>query len=415
MVDRNQEEKKKIPQSVIKYYEKFRNKSTSLKSFMIMGTRFDIEDKYEVIDAVGQGAYGIVVAAVDKSIADQENNQVAIKKIEKAFEHKIFTKRTLRELRILRLLKHENIIAIRTIMLPKSREKFDDIYVVYDLMETDLAQIIRSPQALTDEHIQFFIYQILRSLKFLHTSNIMHRDLKPRNLLVNSNCDLKLCDFGLARSLEIEEQALDMTDYVATRWYRAPELLLAHKDYSPSVDIWSVGCILAELLRRKPFLPGVDTKNQLELIIDLLGTPSEADIEKIPKEKTRKMIRNMPKKACKDFNQLFPGANPKAIDLIKKLLSFDPDRRITVEEALRHEYLANLHCPEDEPCGKPVEKLDFEFEMYSLNREQLKDLIYEEILLYHFPEFKDLYDKKKARHESLITHILSSENANLVS
>jgi serine/threonine protein kinase len=110
--------------------------------------------------------------------------------------------------------------------------------------------------------------------------------------------------------MEVEESAADMTDYVATRWYRAPELLLEHKDYTPAVDMWSVGCILAELIKRKPFLPGVDSRNQLELIIDLVGTPPESEVEKIPKEKIKKLIRLMPKKSPKDLGKMFPSANP---------------------------------------------------------------------------------------------------------
>jgi serine/threonine protein kinase len=323
MVDRQEHKEKKshkVPQSIISFYSKYQNKKSTLKSFLVMGTRFDVEDRYEVIDSVGQGAYGIVVAARDKQAADPENELVAIKKIEKAFEHKIFAKRTLRELKILRLLKHENVIGIKTILLPKSREHFDDIYVVSELMETDLAQIIRSPQPLSDEHCQFFMYQILRGLKYIHSANIMHRDLKPRNLLVNSNCDLKICDFGLARALDQKQKADVMTDYVATRWYRAPELLLSWKDYTSAVDVWSVGCIFAELLKRKPFLPGSDTRNQLELIFDVIGTPTEEEINSIPREKSRKLVRSLPKKKPKQLETLFPNASPIAIDLLKKIV-----------------------------------------------------------------------------------------------
>jgi len=241
----------------------------------------------------------------------------------------------------------------------------------------------------------------------------LHRDLKPRNLLVNSNCDLKICDFGLARAhgAELKQKSCVMTDYVATRWYRAPELLLAYKEYDSSVDMWSVGCILAELLRRKPFLPGTSTPNQLELIFDVMGTPSEEDIGNVPRERSKKLLRNMIKKKPKPFEVIFSNANPKALDLLKKLLVFDPKKRIKVEEALKHPYLATLHYPDDEPIRDPVPKAEFEFERYPLTLEQTRDLLYEETLLYHFPEFRTEYERKIAAKEDPSKHILFNDNA----
>ena len=167
------EEEWKVPQSIIDHYAKFKNKEVeSLKITKKVKTKFEIDKKYEIIDSVGQGAYGVVVAAKDKSTGEM----VAIKKIEKAFEHKVFTRRTLRELRICRLMKHDNVMGIKTILLPKSREEFNDLYVVSELMQTDLSSIIKSPQPLSDDHIQFFVYQIIRGLKYVHSSQVVHRD-----------------------------------------------------------------------------------------------------------------------------------------------------------------------------------------------------------------------------------------------
>ena len=209
-------------------------------SFEVGGTIFTLPKRYEVYETLGSGAYGTVVAANDTKKGKEQ--KVAIKKIERTFEHHLYAKRTLREIKILRLLQHDNVINIKTIIKPDSLKDFNEIYVVFDFMETDLGTIIKSDQELSLDHLRFFMYQILRGMKYIHSAGILHRDLKPRNLLVNSNCDLKICDFGLSRA-NIPElyDAGAMTDYVSTRWYRAPELLLGSEDYNLSVDMWAVG------------------------------------------------------------------------------------------------------------------------------------------------------------------------------
>lgn len=370
------------------------------KASKVIGSTFLLDERYQIEDTLGSGAYGVVVAARDS----RTGQRVAIKKIEKAFEHSTYTKRTLRELKIMRLLEHENIIRIDSIQLPKSREEFDDIYVIVELMETDLSSIIKSPQPLSDEHCQFFLYQILRGLKFMHSAGILHRDLKPRNLLVNANCDLKICDFGLARPVigDMKVSTSQMTDYVATRWYRAPELLLTYKTYTAAMDVWSVGCIFGELLLRKPLLPGTDANQQLEIIFNLIGTPSADDIKKIPHPRSREKVTRMLPRHGKDLSTVFRDANPHALDLLRRLLTFDPEKRISVEQALCHPYLEGLHFPDDEPTTVPVSLFDFEYERQILTMKDLKDLMYEEILLYHFSDKKQEYDRHKA--EYMATH-----------
>ena len=149
-------------------------------------------------------------------------------------------------------------------------------------MECDLAAIIRSGQPLTDAHFQSFIYQILCGLKYIHSANVLHRDLKPGNLLVNADCELKICDFGLARI-----QDPQMTGYVSTRYYRAPEIMLTWQKYDVEVDIWSAGCIFAEMLEGKPLFPGKDHVNQFSIITELLGTPPDDVIQTICSENVR--------------------------------------------------------------------------------------------------------------------------------
>ena len=371
--------------------------SINSRSIKVLGSSFQIDQRYDIHDTVGSGAYGVVVSARDTKTGEM----VAIKKIEKAFEHPTFTKRTLRELKILRLMQHENIIGIQTIQLPRTREEMDEIYVVSELMETDLSSVIRSPQPLEDEHCQFFIYQILRGLKYLHSASVLHRDLKPRNLLVNGSCDLKICDFGLARAdlPNLKVRAASMTDYVATRWYRAPEVLLTYKVYTKALDIWSVGCILGELLLRMPLLPGNDATHQLELIFNLIGTPTAEDIAAIPNPSSREKLLRLPRKSTGTLDTRFVNCNPEAVDLMKKMLVFDPKKRIAVENALEHPYLEQFRQADDEPTTDPVSIFDFEIEREVLTMRELKDMIYEEILLYHFPAKRAEYERLKRSYD----------------
>eukprot|EP00824_Muranothrix_gubernata_P011522 TRINITY_DN24975_c0_g1_i1.p1 TRINITY_DN24975_c0_g1~~TRINITY_DN24975_c0_g1_i1.p1 ORF type:complete len:389 (+),score=81.33 TRINITY_DN24975_c0_g1_i1:90-1256(+) len=353
-----------------------------IRSFMVCGTRFDVDTRYTLIKPIGHGAYGVVCSAKD----NERGEKVAIKKITKAFEHLTDTKRTLREIRLLTHFQHENIIAIRDILKPQSYEDFEDVYIVSELMDTDLHQIITSPQPLTDDHCQYFLYQILRGLKYIHSANVLHRDLKPSNLLLNGNCDLKICDFGLARIIAASQETSSqnsfvMTEYVATRWYRAPEIMLSFRDYDTAIDVWSVGCIFAELLGRKPLFPGRDYIHQLNLITNIIGTPSEEDITFIENDKARRYILSLPHKAKVPFQQLYPNANPHAIDLLEKMLLFDPSRRITVTGALEHPYLTALHDPTDEPIA--TELFNFEFENEKLTKDLLRRLIHDEMCKFH--------------------------------
>ncbi|CAI0444733.1 unnamed protein product [Linum tenue] len=231
--------------------------------YNVHGNLFEVSSKYvPPIRPIGRGAYGIVCAAVNS----ETQEEVAIKKIGNAFDNRIDAKRTLREIKLLRHMDHENVIAIRDIIRPPKKEAFNDVYIVYELMDTDLHQIIHSEQALTDDHCQYFLYQLLRGLRYVHSANVLHRDLKPSNLLLNANCDLKIGDFGLARTTSETDF---MTEYVVTRWYRAPELLLNCSEYTAAIDIWSVGCILGEIMTREPLFPGKDYVHQLRLITEV--------------------------------------------------------------------------------------------------------------------------------------------------
>lgn len=337
-------------------------------------TLFEIDTKYVPIKPIGRGAYGIVCSSLNR----ETDEKVAIKKIHNAFENSVDALRTLRELKLLRHLKHENVIALKDVMMPIHRRSFKDVYLVYELMDTDLHQIIKSSQALTNDHCQYFLFQLLRGLKYLHSANILHRDLKPGNLLINANCDLKICDFGLARTSKSKGQF--MTEYVVTRWYRAPELLLCCDNYGTSIDVWSVGCIFAELLGRKPIFPGTECLNQLKLIINILGSQREEDLAFIDNPKARRYIKSLPYSCGTSFSRLYPNANPLAIDLLQKMLVFDPSNRIGVTEALQHPYMASLYDPNSDPPAEVPIDLDIDED---LGEDMIREMMWKEMLHYH--------------------------------
>ncbi|KAK3013757.1 hypothetical protein RJ639_008783, partial [Escallonia herrerae] len=344
-------------------------------------TEYGEASLYEIQEVVGKGSYGVVAAAVDTHTGER----VAIKKINDVFEHVSDATRILREIKLLRLLRHPDIVEIKHIMLPPCRREFKDIYVVFELMESDLHQVIKANDDLTPEHYQFFLYQLLRALKYIHTANVFHRDIKPKNILANADCKLKICDFGLARvSFDDAPSAIFWTDYVATRWYRAPELCGSFfSKYTPAVDIWSIGCIFAEMLAGKPLFPGKNVVHQLDLVTDLLGTPPAETIARIRNEKARRYLGSMRKKAPIPFSQKFPNADPLALRLLERLLAFDHGDRPSAEEALADPYFASLANLNHEPSLQPISKFEFEFERRKLTKDDVRELIYREILEYH--------------------------------
>ena len=204
-------------------------------------------------------------------------------------------------------------------------------------MEADLHQLIYSKQKLEADHYQYFMYQILRGLQYMHSANIMHRDLKPSNILINADCDLKICDFGLSRGFGEVDEFLKKTAYVVTRWYRAPEVSLLNKSYNQSLDMWSVGCIFAELLQRQTLFPGDTNANQVIMVLRIMGVPEDEDLEFIDNEQAMVFIQRQKEKQleqgrkCIEWKQRIPHASDHTIVLLKGLLAFNPDKRITVE------------------------------------------------------------------------------------
>ncbi|XP_064633340.1 mitogen-activated protein kinase 14A-like isoform X2 [Lineus longissimus] len=329
---------------------------------------WEVPMRYVDLTPVGTGAYGQVCSARDKDTGIS----VAIKKLARPFQSAIHAKRTYREVKMLKHMDHENIIGLLDVFTPaESLKDFNDVYLVTHLMGADLNRILKAQQ-LSDDHIQFLIYQVLRGLKYVHSAGIIHRDLKPSNIAVNEDCELKILDFGLARQAESE-----MTGYVATRYYRAPEIMLNWMHYNQTVDVWSVGCIMSELMTGQVLFPGTDHIDQLLKIMGLVGKPSDDFIKRMNSDEAIRYIESLPNMKKKDFHYYFRGANPLAVDLLEKMLEMDPDNRITAAEALGHPYFNQYHDPTDEPES---EHYDESFEQEERSIPEWKEMCYERVM-----------------------------------
>ncbi|KAJ5265225.1 Mitogen-activated protein kinase hog1 [Penicillium chrysogenum] len=320
--------------------------------FQIFGTTFEITSRYMNLQPVGTGAFGLVCSARDQLTGQP----VAAKKIVKPFSSSVLSKRTYRELKLLKHLRHENIISLSDIFI----SPLEDIYFVTDILGTDLHRLMTS-RPLQEQFIQYFLYQILARLKYVHSAGVVHRDLKPGNILINENCDLKICDFGLARA-----QDPRMTGYVSTRYYRAPEIMLTWQKYDVEVDIWSAGCIFAEMLEEKPLPAG----NSPDDVIQTIGS-----------EKTLRFVKSLPKRERHPLANKFRNADADAVDLLERILVFNPTEWIRAAEALTHEYLAPYHDPTDEPVAQ--EKFDWSFTNLDLPVDTWKTMMYSETLDFH--------------------------------
>lgn len=350
------------------------------------------DKRYTFEKVLGQGAYGVVFSAFDK----KAKKYVAIKKVDDIFDTIIESKMMLREIKILQNMKHENVSGLIDVKIPikQSYLKFNSVFIVLDLMDTDLDQIIYSDQHLSIEHRRYFMYQMFRGIKYIHSANILHRDLKPSNILVNYNCNLKICDFGLARIQNgnykgnniihknsdcIEDNSL--SEYVTTRWYRAPEILLSLGRYGPELDIWSLGCIFAELILRNPLFPGKSALNQLAIINETIGSPTDHDLRNITNVKIKKYLNSLPQHPMVNWKELLKGACNDEIDLIKKMLTWDPSHRITAAEALKHPFFKQFHDPIDEPTACPMKECEFERKNISLH--EMRKNLWNEIQLFN--------------------------------
>lgn len=351
-----------------------------------------VENKYTVQQIVGEGANGVVCSAVDQTTG----GLVAVKRVSRGFDKVPVSVRVLRELKFLRLLRgHKNIVEIKDILMPASSKNFNDIFFVCNLMSTDLAHVLRSKTELSNLHMQYFMFQLLCGLYFLHSAGVFHRDLKPNNILIDNECGLRICDFGLARADFDDVPNLPIwTDYVATRWYRAPELIMTHfTRYSTAIDIWSAGCIFAEMMGNgKPLFPGKDGYDQLQHMTSVLGSPSEDAICKVKSARVRRHFRKLPRRGRRPFSQIFPHASKDACSLLGWILEFDPEKRPSALEALQHPYFRELYdpgcTPLPEPASDTIPQSEFVFERMKLDPVAMRKLFLEEISKYH-PEYRN--------------------------
>lgn len=295
-------------------------------------------DCYEKLNTLGQGTYGIVYRVRDKS----SGKEYALKKVkvDKDLFRDGFPVSCLREISILKTCFHENIVKLKEVVVGKEIEK---IYLVMEYCEQDLASLLDNlEKPFTESEVKCIIIQLLRGLKYLHENYIVHRDIKVSNLLLTDEGCLKIADFGLARTFSVPSKA--MTPNLVTLWYRPPELLLGATHHTTAVDMWAAGCILGELLLNKPLLPGKGEIQQLELIIDLLGTPSEniwSGFSQLP--------------ACQNFtlrqqpyNNLktkFPNLSPSGLRLLNFLFMYDPKKRASAQESLESNYFQEVPLP----------------------------------------------------------------------
>uniref|UniRef100_A0A8C4I530 mitogen-activated protein kinase n=1 Tax=Dicentrarchus labrax TaxID=13489 RepID=A0A8C4I530_DICLA len=310
-------------------------------------TVWEVPERYRDLKQVGTGAYGTVCSAWDR----RAGAQVAIKKLHRPFQSKLFAKRAYRELRLLKHMRHEN-------------RSFRGHFRPFLNADYKIK-------------LQFLVYQMLKGLKYIHSAGIIHRDLKPGNLAINPDCELKILDFGLARQADAE-----MTGYVVTRWYRAPEVILNWMHYTQTVDIWSAGCIMAEMLLGKPLFKGNDHLDQLREIMKITGTPAADFIVKLQSQDAKNYIRSLPKVPKKDLHSIFSKASSSAVCVLEKMLLLDPEQRVSASEALDLPFFSEYRDADEETEALPYDQT---MDNTDLPLDQWKRHTFTEILTFRPP------------------------------
>jgi len=291
-------------------------------------------DRYKEISKLGEGAYGKVYLAEDTK---NNNEVVAVKVLNPSSVEEGVPISTLREISLLKELNHINIVKLKDVVHHKK-----NIILVFEYVETDLKCILQknNNKGLAPELVKSLLYQLLKGIQFIHKMKILHRDIKSENLLVSKDNVLKITDFGLARGYGLPIK--NFRDDVVSLWYRAPDILLGNEEYERSVDMWSIGCIFAEMVSGGIFFRGISEKNQIQKIFEILGTPNEKDYPKYKEYKNWTKYKEEEVYLPQDLNKVFPNLDANGIDLLKKLLEYDPEKRILAPEALEHPYFKDI-------------------------------------------------------------------------
>eukprot|EP01083_Nonionella_stella_P159023 518298_1 len=352
----------------------FRKKQTQNRSdtqrritYRLNNEVFKIWDYYKPTKVIGCGAYGVVIEAIDT----RSNTKIAIKKNKNIFVDLEDSKRIYREMRLMQHFHHQNVINLLDIIPPSSKERndFNELYLVMPRLESNLKNIIvqSHSQALTptnnasfklhDYHRMFIVFQLLCALQYIHSAGVIHRDLTPENVLVDSKLHIKIIDFGLSRGAAQKGELL--TEYVCTRWYRAPEIMVSRQRYDCKVDVWSVGCIWAEMLLGRPLFQSSNHFELLNLMFSILGTPmqtqSESDCYWITDKDALNWMKTLNTSGGCDLRKLFNNTVPEAVDVLSKMLTLNPHQRCSVDDSLSAPYFHRYqqYFRQNKQCKKP--------------------------------------------------------------
>lgn len=297
-------------------------------NFIERGIFLPMTDSYQRIEKIGEGTYGIVYKAINR----KTNSIVALKKIRLENEDEGIPATTIREISLLKTLKHPTIINLIDVIYSEKK-----LYLVFEYLETDLRSFIDTQEDIPEALVLRMALQLFTALCFCHTRGILHRDVKPQNILVDKDLNIKLADFGLGRAINVPLRTY--THDIVTLWYRPPEILLGSKYYSGSVDVWSAGCIIAELILSKPLFPGDSEIDQLYKIFRVRGTPDDEvwlNVSHLPNYKAM-----FPKWKGVRLMEIL-NASEELVDVIEKCMVYDPVKRMVARDLMKHEAFKDI-------------------------------------------------------------------------